>query len=173
MFWAVAALGVVLAYPVAAKPRETQEERIEQKREAVRENLQQRAEELSGRLAKNKQEIAVRIAANMNTLNKRLTGQYSRHVQRLGRIVDKIEGRNTGSATAAITEARGELASAQAAIDTQAQKVYEINLAQAEQFGQAVRDGWRQFTTDHRTLRQGPIKVAKEAVQAAFQALRP
>lgn len=158
-----------------------QEERIEDKREQVRENLKERQEELSGRLARDKQEIAVRMAAKINALNQRLTSHYTRHLQRLSDILDKIAARaervaNTGAdvepVTEQIAEAREHIATAQEQVDVQAKKVYEINLAEAEQFGQAVRTVWQQFTSDHQQLRQGVLQVARQAVHVAFQTLR-
>lgn len=167
--------------PTPSPLRAKQEERIEDKREQVRENLKERQEELSGRLARDKQEIAARIAAKMAALNQRLTGHYTHYLQRLGGILDKIAARaervaNAGAdiepVTEAIAEAREHIATAQGAVDAQAKKVYEINLAEAGSKGQAVRAAWQQFTSDHQQLRRGVLQAAREAVHVAWQTLR-
>lgn len=157
------------------------EKKIEQKREAVKEKIEERRGELTKRVTPDRQAIADRLIKRMEERHAHLLDMYRRHVRRWGMILDKIEkkqtrlqeaGVNTQPVSDAIAAAREEIAVASAVIEEQAGKTFKIDVSESDSLQEAAHHPFEELRVLHKTLREDVFAKVREAVHAAFEALR-
>lgn len=185
----------IAAYPVIAEestPSSARKVKVEQKIETRKANVAARIENIKEKMAsreaalklkletfkdKRKAEIATRVNTNLNKINENQTAQMQKHLEKMSDILNKLEARvNSGSsdikdpalARTAIISSRASIASAGAAVSTQADKDYTIEAtteANLKRDAQAKRE---QLHTDLKTVRQLVIS-AKQSVANAIR----
>lgn len=120
---------------------------------------------------------AARISTNLNKINQSQTTQMQKYLDTMSGILDKLEARvnqltpdikNPAAAKIAITSARATIASASAAVATQAQKDYTIQATTESRIridAQSMRD---KLHTDILSMRKAVVD-AKQAVANAIR----
>lgn len=169
--------------------REQAKERVKQEREKV-------AERMKDVQDKKRQEMLQKLTAQFENLNKTWTDESAKKLDRLNAILQKMEsraataaanGKDVTAANTAIQIAKNVVATTQASVTAQAAKTYvpdastltttaEVATSQGqEELKKALRAS---FKTLHETLfkdlfalRDGPMTIARRAVQDALTAL--
>lgn len=168
---------------------------IEDKREAAEEKVQEIREAARQRISDikdaKKQEAANKIVAQLARVNKVATEHFASVLDELDAILQKIQsraekarsgGQDVSSVLSAIATAQGSIAKARTAVESQASKVYVIDLSSTATddpqesliatLRQQFQDLHTQLKTDLTALRDGPMTDARKAVQVALQALK-
>lgn len=167
--------------------REQAQTQIKKIREAAKDKISQIKD-------KKKQETASKIADRLGRINQVWTDHFTNVLDRLDAVLQKVEsrtekasanGKDVSAVKFAIQNALDKISAARTAVASQAQKTYVINAAAVtgttstasrqsnlvaglrEQF-KALRD---QLFGDLKSLRDGPMKNAKTAVQDAIKEL--
>ena len=149
------------------------EETREQMREEFRQNLQRITDERKQTVVEN---IYERIAAQ----NEKWVNHWNNVLTRLTSILDKAESRVESSASTeadlssfnlAMDNAREAIRVAQAAVDEQAGKTYQIEITDETTLGQVVRSTIADFRNDLRAT-MGSVQEAKEAVVEVMRHLK-
>lgn len=180
--------------------REEAQERVKAVREEAQERVKSTREKAEQRLSdirdKKKQETARKLAARLENLNKTWTEHFAKLLDRYNAMVEKMQkrsdaaaanGRDVVAANGTIQAARDAIAVAQTAVAAQAAKTYTLDASSvptetatttSEGQGELTRALKASFQSLHKTLftdlsalRDGPMKVARAAVQNALQTL--
>lgn len=171
--------------------RKTQLQNQQDKRMEQVENRQNRIEDIKNKMEKRKANIQVKLndrktkiieklQAKFSTINERRTNQMLAHLDRLGKILDKIQarsakaktnGKDTTSLDTLITTARTAIATAKTAVETQQDKTYQITVTTEVQARNEVGQTSKLLQTDLQTTRN-LVKAAKDAVYNAAKQLR-
>lgn len=180
---------LIAAYPVwardATKPgtpkREQAKERVEVRKETLKERIATREAALKVKLQafkdKRKAEIAERLNSNLNKINQNQTGQMLKHLDKMSTILNKLEARvNKGTpdikdpkvAKAAIAQAKASIASATAAVKTQSEKDYTLQLSSESAVRKDAQKTRTELHTDLLTVR----KLVIDAKQTVANAIR-
>jgi major membrane immunogen (membrane-anchored lipoprotein) len=142
-----------------------------------------------------KQQLALQLTDQFGNLNQTWTNHFSNVLDQLTAALGKIQdrsniaagkGKDVSSTTAAILAAQTAITAARAAVAAQAAKTYAptsstipatatSTASGQERIMQALRKSFQALHTglfkDLMTLRDGPMKDARKAVQNAFQSL--
>lgn len=133
------------------------------KQEAVQ-NTQLKREEYRHRLAEIKDERRQRIVENLDQriiqVNDKWVGHWNNVLSRLETILAKIKQESPGADIAA---AQAAIVKAQEAVDSQADKVYSIEIVDDENLGQNVRSTISELHADLREVR-ALVKAARDEV---------
>lgn len=183
------------AYPVLAQDATTGATRKEKTRERIevrKENVADRVTATKERVAtkeaalrvrlevfkdRKKAEVVERVNKNLNNINKKMTGQMLKHLQRMTSILNKLEARvnsakpdvkDVASARKAIADAKASMASASAAVQAQAENDYTITVSSETRAKTDVQKVREQLHNDLGALRQ----LVVEAKQAVAKAIR-
>lgn len=168
--------------------REKVQERIEAKRELVQNKISTIKERIASKTAalklrldefkdQKKAQIAERINTNLNRINEVITNAFKRHLEKMTSILNKLQDRveankpdikNHDLAMQAIASASATIASASAAVDTQAEKDYTIEATSEATIKEDARAMRRQLHDDLREVRRLVI-AAKQAVANAIR----
>ncbi len=180
--------------------REAAHDRLQVVREEMQDRMKEQRDKAQQRLAdikdKAKQQMAERLAKQFENLNATWTDHFIKVLDRLDAIVLKIQnrtniaagnGKDVGTATAAIASAKTAIASARAAVTEQAGKVYAIDPSAIpvttstttpsgqDELVRGLRTSFKNLHSalfkDLFALRDGPITDARKAVQNALQVL--
>jgi hypothetical protein len=170
-------------------------EQAQSRMTAVRQKEQQHLARIQDKM---KQEQAKRLAKQFDDLNKTWTDRFADTLNKYDAIVLRVQDRATAAAsssqditstTAALTAARTAIADARRAVLAQAGKVYAISTSTPAttttatstpngQQGQLMKELRTSFNQMHQALfkdlfalRDGPMKAARDAVQAAIRTL--
>lgn len=174
-------------------------ERLQTVRAEVRSRVDTEREKVSRRLAdiqdKAKQEVAQRLAGQFDRLNETWTDHFMQQLDKYDALVRKIQaradaaqsaGEDVARTTAAIQSATSAIGTARTAVTAQAAKTYALasptipaaatSTANGQQkIMQSLRKSFQTLHTalfkDLFALRDGPMKNARGAVQAALQTL--
>ena len=154
--------------------RQAQADRMElqqENREALKERLQIVKDE-------RKRGIAENIDKRIGEVNQKWVAHWSRTLDRLSAILDKIETRAESSEAAdldafylALAGAREAIDNAQVAVTTQEGKTYEIVFTDEAILGQAIRSTIADFHNDLK-LTQAAVKEAKDATVMVLRHLK-
>lgn len=144
---------------------------------------------------KAKQDAATKLATQFADLNQKWTTEFSKQLDQMEGILGKIEvraaadaqnGRDTSSTTAAVTTARTAIQSARDAVAAQVLKTYAVDPTTLPTTGTSTSSGQEKMMKTLRqsfqaiqkslfkdlfALRDGPMKDARKAVQAAARTL--
>jgi hypothetical protein len=150
---------------------------LKTKMAAEREQFQNKLQLMRDERKKN---IIIKLDAKIASISSRKTTQMTKTVSTLGTILGKIKtkaaaakasGIDTTAVDAAIVNADKALASASAAIATQAANQYTINITTDDALKSNVGTTIKQFEQDMRTTFKS-VKDAKQAVLAAARELK-
>jgi Tfp pilus assembly protein PilN len=153
--------------------RQAQADRMlqQENREALKERLQIVKDE-------RKRAIAENIDKRISEVNQKWVAHWSRTLDRLSAILDKIETRAQSSGAAdtdafylALAGAREAIDNAQVAVTTQEGKTYEIVFTDEAILGQAIRSTIADFHNDLK-LTQAAVKEAKDATVMVLRHLK-
>lgn len=168
-----------------------QREALQDKRTELLENRQNRIEErknkveerkakIQAKLNERKTKIVEKLQEKMIKINEKRTGQMLAHLDRLGKILDKIQaraakaktnGKDTASVDTLIATARTSIVTAKTAVEAQQDKTYQITVTSEGQARNEVGATSKLLQTDLQTVRN-LVKAAKDAVQSAIKQLR-
>lgn len=180
--------------------KQTAKEKMEAAREEIKTRVQAQKEKATKRLAeiqdKVKKQYAEKIASQFEKLNTTWTDHFMNLLEHYDAIVKKMQkradiaagkGRDVTAATAAIQAALTAVETAKTAVIAQAAKTYTLDAATvttttatttASGQGELMQGLRKAFQTLHSSLfadlfalRDGPMKAARSAVQAALQSL--
>jgi len=167
-------------------------ERFSQKIEKRIDNIQTRIDAMKEKLAsreatlklklqtfkdKHKAEIAQRVNTNLNQINLKQTKEMQNHLDKMSLLLDKLEARvNSGSpdvkdptaAKAAIAVSRTKIASASAAVLTQAGNDYTITITSESKIKLDAQEQREKLHKDLKAVRQLVID-AKQSVANAIR----
>jgi len=152
--------------------REKTKELINARRETLRNRLQEKIEA-------NKQKIVERIYDRVNALNERMTDHYLAVVEKLEKVLEKIESRtakaklnglDVSSTEEAINEAYEAIEKAREAIGYQAERVYAPDITTEENLRQDVGKIRKELHSDLVSVRE-LVKIAFMAVKNAAVSL--
>ena len=155
---------------------ENRQNRIEDKKN----KMEERKANIQAKLNERKTKIIEKLQAKFSNINERRTNQILTHLDRLGKILDKIQaravkvktnGKDTTSVDALITTARTAIATAKSAVEEQQDKTYQITVTSETQARNEVGQTSKLLQTDLQTTRN-LVKAAKDAVQNAAKQLR-
>ena len=171
------------------------------KRAEVKAAMEAKREEAKQRLAeirdKKKQELAARLNEQFDKLNTKWTDHFIQVLDQYDAVLLKIQaragigatsGNNVASTTASVQVAQTAIATARTAVIAQAAKSYTLNVSTTtaavasttassqEELVSGLRTAFqtihKSLFDDLKGLRDGVIRDARSAVQAAHQALR-
>lgn len=180
--------------------RQTAKERVEGIREEAKERVKQEREKAKERMKsvqdKKRQEMMQKLAERFENLNKAWTDEFAKKLDRFNTMLQKMEaraataganGKDVTAANAAIQIAKNVVATTQAMVTVQAAKTYipdTSSLATTavvttpqgqEELTKALKTSFQTLHTalfkDLFALRDGPMTVARKAVQDALTAL--
>ncbi len=129
---------------------------------------------------KNKQEIVKRIDNRITTLNKKHTERFTKLLDKLSSILDRIEVKSTeleneevnvSEVDVLVQIARDAIEVAQNEVESQASKDYVIELDSESNLGQVVSAAFNEFKDDMAVVRDS-VKVARDAVHEAAIAIK-
>jgi len=152
--------------------REKTKELINARRETLRNRLQEKIEA-------NKQKIVERIYDRVNALNERMTDHYLAVVEKLEKVLEKIESRtakaklnglDVSNTEEAINEAYEAIEKAREAIGYQAERVYAPDITTEENLRQDVGKIRKELHSDLVSVRE-LVKIAFMAVKNAAVSL--
>jgi len=145
-------------------------EEFEERRAEARTERDRKTHELTERLEtlrdERKAKIVSRLTERLNDVNARWVGHWSRILERLSAIVDKLEGHG-----ADVSGARAAIDRAQNAVNEQAGKVYAPEITEEETLGQDVRASTQAFMDDIRKTSDA-VKEAREVVVSVLRELK-
>ncbi|MBU1326852.1 hypothetical protein KKB64_00465 [Patescibacteria group bacterium] len=127
-----------------------------------------------------KKQIAVRIQERLSAINTARTEHFTKFLERLSTVLDKIEsrtekakaaGKNVSSIETAITEARIAIASSQAMVDAQKAKGYQLVVTDDTTAKTEVGATVKKLQEDLGAVRAS-LKTAQTAVQKVFGQLK-
>ncbi len=185
---------------VKAMNAATAGERVQAVREGAQERAKVEREKANERMKdirdEKRQEKMQRFATQLESLNERWTNRFAEQLDRLSAVVKKMEsrsaiaaanGKEVTAANAAIQIAKNVIETAQAGVTAQATKTYTLDLSTIPTSvaastpkgqGELMKGVKDSFQTLHKALfkdlfalRDGPMTVARKAVQDAHQAL--
>ncbi|HCR52714.1 TPA: hypothetical protein DIV48_03685 [Candidatus Kaiserbacteria bacterium] len=182
-----------------ARPATSSMERLQTVRAEVRSRIDTEREKVSQRLTdiqdKAKREMAQRLAGQFDRLNETWTDHFMQQLDTYDALMRKIQaradaaqsaGNDVARTTVAIQSAASAIETARTAVTAQAAKTYELASSTIPMIATSTADGQQKilqslrksFQTLHTTLfkdlfalRDGPMKNARKAVQAALQTL--
>lgn len=149
---------------------------IQQKNATAREQFTKKTAAITDESKKNAVE---RINTAFQTINERRTSAWANALDRLSAILERIktkledlekDGVDTSSAMALVTSAESAIANAVAAVETQAEKTYTLEIVDEQTLGEVVRPVVQQFKQDLRTTLVS-IQSARDAVRQAARGL--
>ncbi len=155
---------------------ENRQNRIEDKKN----KMEERKANIQAKLNERKTKTIEKLQSKFSNINERRTGQMLAHLDRLGKILDKIQaratkaktnGKDTTSLDTLITTARTAIATAKAAVEAQQDKTYQITVSSEIQARNEVGQTSKLLQTDLQTTKN-LVKAAKDAVQNAAKQLR-
>lgn len=163
--------------------REAYLEQARARREAALERAATRRSEFQTRLNQirdtRKRQTVEQINEKLAKINATKVERFDAYLTRLSEILAKAttrtdkaqaKGYDVTAVRSAITDAQVAIDAAQAAVDVQATKVYEVEVTDEQTLGQAARAAITQLKSDLSAVRE-TVKTAKEAVQAVLVAL--
>lgn len=180
--------------------KQTAKERVEAVREEAKERVKQEREKTKERLGdiqdKKRQQLAQKITEQFENLNKTWTDEFAKKLDRFNTMLQKMETRaataaanrkDVTAANAAIQLAKNIVITTQASVAAQAAKTYVPDASSLitgvatttsqgqEELTKALRASFRVLHSalfrDLFALRDGPMTVARRAVQDALTAL--
>ena len=181
--------------------RQTAKERIESVREEAKERVKQEREKAKERMKsvqdKKRQEMMQKLAERFENLNKTWTDEFAKKLDRFTVMLNKMQsrattaavnGKDVTAANAAIQAAKDVVITTQASVAAQAAKVYipDASTLPTTAATSSTPQGQEELTkalklsfqTLHSTLfkdlfalRDGPMTVARKAIQDALTAL--
>ena len=164
--------------------REQKREEMKDKREEVRESAKTSREEFRERLAEikdeRKQKVVERIVGKLDTMGDRWTERWTKALDRMEELLVKIEsradkaseaGHDASGVTAAIIIANAKIATARAAIETQAGNEYVITITDESSLGSDISSVVQQLRSDLSAVRD-TVKEARDAVKDALKSLK-
>lgn len=173
------ALALTLSYPAFAQITATPEGVT--RKEKIQDKIATREAALKTRLAafkdKQKAQVVERINKSLNSINKKMTGQMLKHLERMASILTKLEARvnsakpdvkNVTAAKEAIADAETAIDLATEAVSSQAEKDYTITVSSETKVKGDVQKVREQLHNDLKTVRQ----LVVEAKQAVAKAIR-
>ncbi len=160
---------------------ETKQKKVENRITMMREKQASREASLQTKLQtfrdKKKATAAARINENLNRINARQTGQMQKHLDQMTILLNKLEDRvNQGKpdikdpalAKEAVASARATIATASAAVSTQAEKDYTITVTSESRIKTDAKTQRDRLHNDLLTLRKAVID-AKQSVANAIR----
>ncbi len=163
--------------------RKELKEMIEEKREEIKEEMDKKREELKNKLELVKDEKKKMAAENLDTrlaaINKNQTDRMSESIEKLSTFLTKIieladkaeaAGQDTTVLDTAIQNAQTALASAEAAITTQAGKEYVATVTTEARLKSSFSTVVKQLQTDLKST-QEKVKAARDSIKLAAQEL--
>lgn len=183
------ALILVLSYPVLAQdattPASVRKDKVQQKATdrvtAIKERVATKEAALKARLGafkdKKKAEVVDRLNKNLNNINKKMTEQMLKHLDRITAILTKLESRvnsakpdvkDVTAAKEAIADAKSVIDSATEAVKVQAEKDYTITVSSETKAKGDVQKVREQLHADLKAVRQMVVD-AKQAVANAIR----
>ena len=176
--------------------REAAKKRLEIAREEAKKAAETRRAELKDKIGKlrdeKKKQAATRLNEQLARLNAQWTDHFNNVLNRLSEILSKVElradkaqanGKDVSAVRTAIQNAKNAIATARAAVETQAKKIYmpcilgvstfsNCTFASEKELGPAFKAARERLRKDLFELRDGAMKSAREAVQNAHQTLK-
>lgn len=183
------ALILVLSYPALAQdattPASVRKDRVQQKATdrvtAIKERVATKEAALKARLEafkdRKKAEVVDRLNKNLNNINKKMTEQMLKYLDRITAILTKLETRvnsakpdvkDVTAAKEAIADAKAAIDSATEAVKIQAEKDYTITISSESKARTDVQKVREQLHTDLKAVRQAVVD-AKQAVANAIR----
>ena len=175
-------VGSVFAQTSSA-PWQARREQIQTRKEERMASLSARKEELRARFKaikdEKKAQILERVEDKLNKINERRTDHFLKALERLREILAKIQsradsaeanGKNVSSVDAAITRANTAIEAAGAAVNAQADKVYELTVDDETTARNDVGTAMKALQEDLRVTRDW-VQKARTAVFDALRAL--
>jgi len=146
--------------------------KVEAKRAVLKQDLKKVRDE-------KKKQITEKIDKGLDALNERMTGHFSKALEKLEDVLVRIDERtdraeasksvDVASVRAAIEKANLAIATARTAVQAQAGKTYKIEVTTDNGMKDAVKKAREMLSTDLRSLRD-IVKSARDAVHDAARA---
>jgi len=150
---------------------------LENKRQEMKAKIEAKRNELKAKLQKitteRKQKIAERIYDRINALNERMTDHYLDVLEKLEKLLERVEsrtakvktnGRDVAEVEILITQAKEAISKAREAVKNQAQKIYQIELTTETNLRIDVGKA-RQMLHDDLKAVEKLVKEARESVR--------
>ena len=171
---------------------ETRKENIKERVETRKENVAQRIDSRKAAMAsreaalkakldafkdKRKAEITERVSTNLNKINEKHTQMMLKFLSRASEILTKLENRvnqattdvkDVTAAKTAIEEAKNSIASAEAAVNAQADKDYTIAVSSENRVRVDAQSQRKKLHDDLKAVRE-QVVAAKQAVANAIR----
>lgn len=142
---------------------------------ALQEKIASRTAAFETRLEKFKDKtkaiIAKRVNTNLNRINQNQTTQMQKNLSTMSNILDRLEKRVNQGSPAAVLTARTTIATVSAAIETQAQKDYTVQVTSEAKIKTDVKTQRDKLHTDLQASRKMVID-AKKSVADAIRAAK-
>lgn len=126
---------------------------------------------------KRKAQIAERVDKNLNQVNKNRTNAFMNQLDAMNNLSEKLStriasanGKNTASASAALSQANSAIVAAKTAVTTQAGKDYTVTVFSESTIASDVKKVRDQLFTDLKTLHT-TVKSAHDALALAVKAV--
>lgn len=158
--------------------------RVRAIKEENREERQERKDEFRERLTRvrseKRQEILTRLVDKFNSVNDKWVDVWAAHLDRLSKLLDKMDakasdlagaGSDTSAYEAASAIAKNKIDEASLALEAQAENSYVFDITTESSLGTEVKAVTAQHREDIQTTHE-LVKAAKTAVQRAFSALK-
>lgn len=163
--------------------RETVADRVSERRTEIKEKNSDRKAELmekvEGITDEAKRAALERIIAAFETINDNKTSRWAQALDKLSEVLERIksklealdeEGVDTSSAVAKVTEAESAIADAAEAVETQSEKVYDVEFTDETTLREVIQPFVQGFKQDLRTT-FSEVLAARDAVREAARAL--
>lgn len=180
-------LDAVNVGPALQSVKEARKQAIEEfkeSRSAAKENLETSREQFRESLREikdtGKRALLERIDTRLARINEKWTTHWTNILTKLTEALARIEtratklaqrGQDISTVEAVIAEAGGVITSAQDEVNTQAEKVYIIEITDEEGLKHVVRDSIKNLRDDLGSVRES-ITEARQAVRRALSALK-
>lgn len=165
------------------KRRDLQAE-LKEKRAAAKEEFAQRRADFKEKVSeikdKRKQSLVTRIDSKLASVNKNMTDQLVKSIDRMSAVLEKIEARaagireegvDTSTFDLTIEKANNAVANAQTSVSSQAGKEYVAEIEDEDSLKSTVGDAFSSLRADLKATHE-VVKTAKEAVIAAAKELK-
>ena len=153
-------------------------------REEMRSQIEAKRAELQARMAtirdERKKQVVERIYTQTNKLNERMTGHFTAVLDQIDKMLDRVESRaskgeanglDVSTVTPEITSAQDAIAASRAAVATQAENVYAVQITGGETTLRSDAGKTRQALHEDLVAVRDTVKAARDAVRMAAVAL--
>lgn len=160
-------------------------EALKEKQASRAANMSARREALKEKIAaikdKRKQSLVERIDEKLANVNKNITNQFVKALERISALLDKLEakaktleenGADTTAFNTALEKARDDVATAQSAVSSQAGKEYNAAIKDEDSLKNTMGEVMQSLQADLKTIRELVFTAKKSAIATARELLK-